>query len=161
LTTSLENGVLFDYAGDGKAVKTAWADPSCGFLARDINGNGQIDNASELFGNYTVLSNGERASNGFIALRELDLNNDGIVDKDEASAAGILIWRDRNVNGKVDAGELLTFEQAGVSSVSTNYKVRNKVDGNGNTHKWLGSFTRSDGSKASAEDILFITEEVS
>ena len=33
------------------------------------NGNGQIDNGTELFGNNTLLSNGEKAKNGFEALR--------------------------------------------------------------------------------------------
>ena len=159
-TTNVENGVIFSYEGDNNRVRTAWADPNCGLLARDLNGNGQIDNAAELFGNYTILENGEKASNGFIALKELDLNQDGTVDREEAEKAGIFIWIDANTNAAVDPGEYLTFEEAGVLSIDTNYKVRNKTDENGNVHRWLGKFTRSDGSKAAAEDILFMTVDL-
>lgn len=47
-------------------------------LVRDLNGNGLIDNGTELFGNSTILSNNETAANGFEALKELDSNGDGI-----------------------------------------------------------------------------------
>jgi len=157
-TTSLSNGVVFDFAGNGNAVQSAWSDPSCGFLVRDLNGNGQIDNGSEMFGDYTILKNGEQAKNGFIALAELDLNGDGEVDRDEAEAAGIRIWRDANTNGIVDAGEMLTFEQAGVLSVQTRYVNSREVDENGNMYRWHGTFIRSDGRRAAAVDVLFITE---
>ena len=88
------------------------------------------------------------------------MNGDGRIDRAEAKAAGILIWRDANVNGVVDPGELLTFEEAGVLYIETSYKVRSKIDENGNMHRWVSSFTRSDGSKASAIDVMFVIERI-
>ena len=158
-TTSLENGINFDFEGNGSLLRTAWADPNCGLLVRDLNGNGQIDNASELFGNFTILKNGQLAYNGFEALAELDLNGDGEVDRAEAEAAGILIWKDANTNGIADSGEMLTFEEAGVLSIQTRYVHSREIDENGNMHRWIGTFTRSDGTKASAIDVLFNTSE--
>ena len=67
-TTSGANGVYFDHDGNGFAEKTAWVGKDDGLLVRDINGNGQIDNGTELFGNNSVLSNGQKATNGFEAL---------------------------------------------------------------------------------------------
>jgi len=157
-TTSLANGVMFDFAGDGNPVKTAWADQNCGFLVRDLNKNGQIDNGSELFGNFTVLKNGDLADNGFDALAELDLNGDGIIDRSEATAAGIMIWQDKNTNGKVDPGEMLTLEQAGILNIQTRYVVSHTTDANGNTWRWQSIFTRSSGVRSVCVDILFITE---
>ena len=157
-TTSLENGTMFDFSGDGQPVKTAWADPNCGFLVRDINGNGQIDNASEMFGNFTLLKNGQRANNGFDALAEFDLNGDGVIDRSEAEKAGILIWNDANLNGKVDPGELLTLEQANILSIQTQYTVSHYTDENGNIWRWQGVFNRSNGSRAICVDVLFATE---
>ncbi|MDR1558974.1 MAG: hypothetical protein LBS84_04595, partial [Clostridiales bacterium] len=106
----------------------------------------------------TLLSSGEKAVNGFRALEDLDLDGDFAVDNDEAEAAGIQIWRDRNVNGSVEAGELLSFEEAGVLSVGTRYRIVETMDEYGNAHKWQGSFTRSDGSKALAVDVIFVFE---
>ena len=40
-----------DYTGFAK--KTAWTGAGNAFLARDINGNGKIDDISEMFGNAT------------------------------------------------------------------------------------------------------------
>ena len=160
LTTSLANGVIFDYVGNGQPVKTAWADPSSGFLVLDLNGDGQIVDGSQLLGNFTVLKNGDLAKHGFQVLAEIDLNGDGKVDRIEAEAAGLLIWRDVNVNGKSDPGELMTFEEAGVLYVETGYKVRSKIDENGNMLRWIGKFARSDGSIASAIDVIFLTEDI-
>ena len=158
-TTSLGDGAIFDYAGTGVPIRTAWITPNCGFLVRDLNGNGQIDNGSEMFGNYTVLKNGQLAANGFDALAELDLNGDGVIDRSEADAAGIRIWQDSNSNGMVDPGELLTFEQAGILSISTQYTVsHHATDANGNNWRWQGTFTRSDGTSAICVDVLFVTQ---
>ena len=159
-TTSLDNGVIFDYSGDGNPVQTAWAAPGDGLLVRDLNGNGRIDNGSELFGSFTRLKNGEQAANGCQALAELDVNKDGIVDRNEASKAGILIWRDSNSNGIADPGELLTFAQAGIMSIETGFTESSDVDANGNPLRWQGSFIRSDGSRGSAIDVLFVTGPV-
>lgn len=43
----------FDFDGNDFRERAGWISPQDGFLARDINGNGRIDNGSELFGNAT------------------------------------------------------------------------------------------------------------
>src|SRR5262249_3627116 len=59
---------FFDMDGDGYAERTGWAGPGDGFLVRDLNGNGNIDNSTEMFGG---------ATSGFAALAQLDGNHDG------------------------------------------------------------------------------------
>ena len=157
-TTSLANGVMFDYAGTGNPVKTAWATPNCGFLVRDLNGNGQIDNGGEMFGNFTVLKSGVLATNGFDALAELDTNGDGIITQAEATAAGIMIWQDKNTNGKVDPGELLTLAQAGVQSFGTQYTTSHNTDANGNIWRWQGTVNYTTGKRSVCVDVLFVTQ---
>ena len=63
-TLSLENGVFFDHNGDEIAFKSSWISGEDGILARDINGDKEINSGAELFGNFTRLKNGELAKNG-------------------------------------------------------------------------------------------------
>jgi hypothetical protein len=53
--TSAENGVMFDFWGNGHLIQIVWTSPASGyaFLALDRNHNGKIDSAKELFGNIT------------------------------------------------------------------------------------------------------------
>lgn len=62
-TTMAESGTHFDHDGNNFAESTGWVGKDDGLLVRDINGNGQIDDGTELFGNNSVLSSGEKAAN--------------------------------------------------------------------------------------------------
>ena len=90
---------FFDHDGNGFAEQTAWIKGDDGLLVRDINGNGQIDDGSELFGDQTVLSNGKKAANGFEALADLDSNQDGVFDGDDDAFGEVMVWQDLNQNG--------------------------------------------------------------
>ena len=113
-TTTVEAGVHFDHDNNGFAEKTGWVGKDDGLLVRDINGNGEIDNGTELFGNNSVLSSGEKAANGFEALKDLDSNGDGVFNAEDNAWSEVKIWQDANSNGKVDSNELLTLEQANI-----------------------------------------------
>lgn len=62
-TIGTVNGVYFDHDNNGFAEDTGWIGKDDGLLVRDINGNGQIDNGTELFGNNSVLASGKKAEN--------------------------------------------------------------------------------------------------
>ena len=111
-TIGTQAGVHFDHDSNGFAENTGWVGRDDGILVRRINGNGQIDDGTELFGNNSVLSNGQKAANGFEALKDLDSNNDGLFNNQDAAWNGVKIWKDNNQNGSLDDGELLTLEQA-------------------------------------------------
>ena len=64
LTTSVEDGVSFDMDSDGMAEQTAWLKKGSGFLVWDKNGDGMVNDGTEMFGKATVMSDGKRAENG-------------------------------------------------------------------------------------------------
>ena len=63
----------------GQCQSYDWPMANTPWLALDRDGNGAIEDGSELFGSGTRLASGARARNGFEALRELDSNGDGVV----------------------------------------------------------------------------------
>jgi len=154
-TTLLNDGINFDHDDNGFAEKSAWAGRDDGLLVRDINGNGTIDSGKELFGNNTSLNDGTKATNGFNALNELDDNQDGRIDLDDAAYSQLKVWKDANKNGVTDAGELTTLADVGVESIATDYSTATVVDAQGNEHKQIGSFTRADGTTAAIDDVWF------
>ncbi|BCM25593.1 hypothetical protein [Methyloradius palustris] len=169
-TTTLDNGVYFDHDGNSFAQKTAWASADDGMLVRDIDGNGIIDNGSELFGNNTALSTGTNAANGFAALADLDSNQDGKIDSTDTAFSTLQIWQDTNQDGVSQISELKTLTQANVQSInlgytSTAYTISNpgigqsnigyQLDANGNEQRELGTYTTTTNQTRSINDIWF------
>ncbi|MDO9106908.1 MAG: glucosaminidase domain-containing protein [Methylovulum sp.] len=157
-TTAVKQGAYFDHASDGFAEQTGWISATDGLLVRDINGNGRIENGSELFGNETLLANGSKAANGFEALKALDSNSDNQINADDAAFASLKIWIDANGDGFSQADELLSLEAVGITAIATTYSTSDVVDNNGNVHRQLGTYTRTDGSQAAAEDVWFAVD---
>ncbi|MGH8624470.1 MAG: calcium-binding protein [Gammaproteobacteria bacterium] len=154
-TKDLQNGVFFDHDANGFAQQSGWVRPDDGLLAWDRNNDGQINDGRELFGSGTLLRNGSNAANGFAALDDLDNNRDGKIDAHDAAWASLRVWKDTNGDAHTDAGELLSLADAGIQSVGTSYKNSTAIDAQGNEHRQVGSYTRTDGSTATATDVWF------
>ena len=154
-TSAIENGTYFDFDANKFSEKTAWVNADDGILVRDINKNGQIDNGQELFGDNTLLSTGEKAANGFEALIDLDENVDGKIDKTDSIYNELYVWRDINQNGQTDDGELTDLEKLGIESISLDYSSDAFTDEQGNEHRQLSQFTKTDGTTASINDVWF------
>lgn len=58
--TPMSKDILFDANGDAIKTATAWVGADDGLLAWDRNGNGSIDSGAELFGDQTLLANGQK-----------------------------------------------------------------------------------------------------
>jgi Ca2+-binding RTX toxin-like protein len=124
--------VVFDHNGDGVKTGTGWVKGDDGLLVLDRNQNGTIDTGSELFGADTVLANGEKAADGFAALRELDSNADGKFDSADIMYSAVKVWQDANQDGISQAEELKSLSERGIASIDLNSQAvrRGFSDGN-------------------------------
>ena len=133
---------LFDMNADGVVDRVTWNSSNDGILAVDLDGNGTIDNGTEIF---TPGFGGGNFANGTEALASLDDNGDGVIDAKDASFAKLLVWQDANADGVSDAGELSGLADHGITSIATGAAHADEmIDGQAVTAR--GSFTRADGS---------------
>ncbi len=142
--------VQFDINGDGVLELVGWTTGlNDAFLALDRNGDGKIDSGKELFGNYTEAGNGQLASTGFEALRALDKNGDGKIDKSDQLFGKLLLWLDRNGDGRSQVDELspvadylVNGEHRGIVAIDLSYLIGvEQRDENGNVTKQRSRFT--------------------
>jgi len=148
-TTNVKDGAYFDHDSNGFAEQTGWASSDDGLLVMDRNNNGTIDNGTELFGDQTILQNGQRATDGFQALAELDSNSDGVIDMNDAPFSNLRIWQDIDGDGYSAPDELFTLQEMGIQSINLAHTDTNTIDPQGNTQIQAGTFTRTDNSTAS------------
>jgi hypothetical protein len=150
--SSIDNGVTFDINADGKADQIAWTSDD-GILAYDLDGNGVIDNGSEIF---TPDFNGGKFASGVAALTSLDGNGDGKIDGSDTAFGELKVWIDANNNGISDEGELSSLSDHGVTSISlTADQTGGEEDGQ--TIFAEGEFTFADGSTGNFVEVGFDT----
>ncbi|MES2205502.1 MAG: calcium-binding protein, partial [Pseudomonadota bacterium] len=149
------NPILFDHDGSGVKVGTGWISSGDAFVVLDRNGNGTIDNGTELFGDSTPIPGGTKAENGFQALSYLDSNSDGKITSVDTQFSQLKVWRDLNQDGISQAAELQTLSAAGVASINLNANFTPETLANGNTIYGKGTFTRTNGTNGSAESVAF------
>ena len=131
-----------------------------GLLVYDRNGDGIINNGSELFGDATRLKNGGTAAHGFAALADLDDNGDGKIDAADKAFSSLRVWRDLNQDGISQEGELLTLDEAKVKALNLIYRKGNYNFGNGNTLIEEGTYIDSDGNKRKIGDLIFVADHI-
>jgi hypothetical protein len=153
-TISASNGVIFDVNNDGLVEKTGWASATDGLLVRDLNGDGQINDGGELFGEGTVLADGSKAKDGYVALRALDSNLDGLIDANDAAFNQLLVWTDVNSDGKANSCELASLEDMSIRMLSLDAIKSSEVN-NGNLIGLMGSYTTVDGTTHTMGDVWF------
>ncbi|PCI37769.1 MAG: hypothetical protein COB46_12920 [Rhodospirillaceae bacterium] len=145
------NPLYFDIDADLFQESVGWVGPDDGLLAMDLNGNGKIDDITELFGDATT--------NAFDDLALLDSNGDGVISNLDAEFSNLKVWQDLNSNGTTEAGELQSLTAAGISSISLSATTSN-TEINGNVVTRTGSFTRTDGTTGTAASVDLLASQV-
>ena len=142
----------FDMDADGFAELTDWAYGGDGFLARDLNNDGVINDISELFGNASTP--------GFSALGALDDNADGIIDANDAAWSELRIWVDADLDGVTDDGELTDLASHGIASIDVGGAVAvTGEDVRDNEIRARSTFLRADGSTGAIADVALNTDQ--
>ena len=109
--------ILFDHNNDGIKTGTGWVNGDDGLLVLDRNGNGIIDNGSELFGDGTMV-NGVKATDGFSALGAENTNKNTTFDAGDANFKNVRVWQDTNQDGISQTSELHTLSALGIKSIN-------------------------------------------
>jgi len=145
--TGLRQGVLFDLLGSGTPVRTAWtrADTRDAFLVLDRNGDGKINDGTELFGSATAqdLQPGQ-PPNGFVALARFDQpeyggNDDGRITAADEVFGRLRLWIDGNHDGVSQPSELVSLAEASVSEIGLHYRLSRRADAYGDVFRYWGA----------------------
>ncbi len=142
--SKLHSGVHYDLDGDYFAERTGWLSGDDGFVVLDRNGNGRIDDISEMFGGPGV--------SGFAQLAELDTDSDGLVTAADARFGELRVWRDLDGDGYTDDGELFTLDALGIVSLGVAGAALDIETPQGNRLLARGEFTRADGTTGAMYD---------
>jgi hypothetical protein len=106
--------VRFDLAGDGRPGWWPWVKPDTAILVWDPKLTGRVASGLQLFGSSTWWISWEH---GYQPLSALDDDQDGwLLDRE---LDGLAVWRDRNVNGISEPGEVESLPKLGIAGIAS------------------------------------------
>ena len=143
--------MFFDIDADGSDDSISMLNSGSGYLALDRNGDGIINDGSELFGT--------QSGNGFADLAAYDKDENGWIDEADEIFQKLRIWtKDENGNDK-----LLTLSEAGVGAIylgyeNTDFALNNLTDNQTNAQiRKSGVFLYENGNAGTVQQLDLAT----
>lgn len=136
----------FDIDADGKMDEISQLEAGSGYLALDKNGDGTINDGSELFGTSS--------GNGFTDLAQYDEDGNGWIDENDAVWNKLKIWC-RDENGK-DVLYRLTDKGVGaicLQNVSTDFALKGQEGQTNGAIRNTGVFLYENGSVGTVQHV--------
>jgi len=148
-TRLADDRVAFDLDADGRTERIAFVDSNSGLLALDRNGDGRINDGSELFG---ALS-----GNGFTDLARYDEDGNGFIDAGDTIFGELKIWLREDGNDR-----LLALADQGIGALYLGYTdtpfalkdESNRLEG---MIRASGVYLNEDGSGGTLQQIDLVT----
>ncbi|MCF8054285.1 MAG: putative Ig domain-containing protein, partial [Deltaproteobacteria bacterium] len=140
--------VLYDVNKDGFLDHTAWANKGDGILVYD---KGTADKSDD---DISFVSYKEGAKSDLEGLRAFDTNGNAKLDTGDSEWASFSVWQDKNSDGKMDDGEVLSLADFGIKSIDLVSDGRAEARGD----IWLfggASYEKVDGTTGLVGDVVF------
>ena len=139
----------FDIDADGKEDNISLLGQMCGFLALDENGDGVINDGSELFGTKT--------GDGFAELAVFDLDQNGWIDENDEIFNRLRIWKkDENGNDQLVGLGVQGIGAIYLGNVSTTYEMKGQdQEGTEGMLQKSGIYLNEDGSAGTIQHLDF------
>jgi Ca2+-binding RTX toxin-like protein len=149
--TGVDHSMVVSRLSSGELARTSWVGPTDGILAVDRNGDGQINQLSEI----SFVQDKEGAKTDLEGLQAWDTNGDGKLNALDEGWSQLRIWVDRNQNGRSTESELRTLEEVGITEINLTGKATGNTAANTRdsfVHNTL-SFTWASGKTGMAYDV--------
>lgn len=146
VTNISDQHFYFDLDSDGKDDKISNLGSGSGFLVYDRNGDGVINNGSELFGT--------KSGNGFKDLAHFDSDNNGWIDESDEIYGQLQVW----LKGEDGKDTLLSLQEADVGAIylgsaATEFTERNSVGAVAAMMRRSGLFLRESGGVGTVQQV--------
>jgi len=136
----------FDLDADGTADQISFVGAGSGFLTLDKNGDGKINNGSELFGPAT--------DNGFSELAAYDQDQNGWIDENDAVYRKLGVWtKDGSGNDTLSSLAQMKVGAIYLGNVSTPFDLKNGQNQLDGQVRSSGVYLKEDGGAGTVQQI--------
>jgi len=165
-----DSDVLFDMDNDGFIENTGWISRGSAFLAVDKNGNGIVDDITEMVSEYyftaprvntsaVVKANSPKSArqnikrHPFEVLDWLDADRNYVIDENDKIFQSLILWHDMNEDGFCVPHEMHPLSKYGIASIDLRY-VAAKIEGSSQI-KYTSKSTTVDGKTLETYAVVF------
>ncbi len=136
----------FDLDADGTDEQISFVGPNSGFIVLDKNGDGRVNNGSELFGTAS--------GNGFLDLAAYDQDKNGWIDDNDPVFSQLKAWmKDADGNDSLTGLKVLGVGALYLGDIATQFDFKTANNESLGTVRASSIYLKEDGSVGTLQDI--------